>query len=114
MLQIDEAIAQTPLKDLAQVELVMTKIPTKALYKLRVSVAQEVQSCTRTDLAKLHHTKNGKGALEMVLERVNLKTKEENGHTNIMEQDLTTMYNRIPNSAQAVEISTEDNINLNA
>jgi hypothetical protein len=37
-------MAQTPLKDLAQVELVLAKIPTKALYKLQVSVTQEVQS----------------------------------------------------------------------
>jgi hypothetical protein len=42
MLQMDETLTQTPLKDLVQVELVMARIPTKALYKLQVSVAQEV------------------------------------------------------------------------
>ena len=44
MLQSEEAMVQTPLKDLAQVELVLDKIPTKALYNLQVSVTQEVQS----------------------------------------------------------------------
>jgi hypothetical protein len=50
MLQMDKVIAQTPLKDLAQVELVLARIPTKALYKLQVSVAQEVQSHARIDV----------------------------------------------------------------
>jgi hypothetical protein len=68
MLEMDEMIAQTPLKDLAQVELVLERIPTKALYKLQVSVAQEVQSCARTDATDLQHTKNGKEALELVVE----------------------------------------------
>jgi hypothetical protein len=46
MLRMDEIVGQTPLKYLAQIQLVMTQIPTKALYKLQVSVAQEVQSRT--------------------------------------------------------------------
>jgi hypothetical protein len=44
MLQFEEAMEQAPLKDLAQVELVLDKIPTKALYELQVNVTQEVQS----------------------------------------------------------------------
>jgi hypothetical protein len=42
MLQINETIAQTLLKDLAQVELVLERIPTKELYNLQFSVIQEV------------------------------------------------------------------------
>jgi hypothetical protein len=38
MLQMDEIVAQTPLKDLAQVELVTIRILTKALYKPQFSV----------------------------------------------------------------------------
>jgi hypothetical protein len=68
VLHMDEAIAQTPLKDLAHVEFVMERIPTKALYKLQVSVAQEVQSRLRTNTIELQHTKNGKEALELVVE----------------------------------------------
>jgi vacuolar-type H+-ATPase subunit I/STV1 len=53
MLQVDEAISQIPLKYLVQAQLVLAKIPTKALYKLQVSVAQEVQSQARTNTTKL-------------------------------------------------------------
>jgi hypothetical protein len=35
---MDEAVAHTPAKDLAQVELVLVRIATRALYKLQVSV----------------------------------------------------------------------------
>jgi len=42
MLRMDEIVGQTPLNYLAQIQLVMMRIPTKALYKLQVSVAQEV------------------------------------------------------------------------
>jgi predicted nucleic acid-binding Zn-ribbon protein len=70
-----------------------------------------VQSRTRTDAAELHHTKNGKEALELVVEQVKLET-EEKKHANKMEQGLTTVYNHIPDSAQAIERSTEENIHL--
>jgi hypothetical protein len=49
MLRMDEIMGQTPLKDLAQLQLVLSWIPTKALYKLQVSVTQEVQSRAHTD-----------------------------------------------------------------
>jgi hypothetical protein len=42
MLEMEEMIAKTPLKGLAQVELVLERIPTKALYQLQFSLAQEV------------------------------------------------------------------------
>jgi hypothetical protein len=77
MLQVDEAIAQMPLKDLVQVQLVLAKIPTKALYKMQVSVTQEVQSRARTDAMELQATRNGKDALELVVEKVKMETQEE-------------------------------------
>jgi hypothetical protein len=49
MLCMDEIMGQTPLKDLAQIQLVLTWIPTKALYKLQVNITQKVQSCACTD-----------------------------------------------------------------
>jgi hypothetical protein len=42
MLQMDEMVAQTPLKDLKQVKLVLERIPRNSLYKLQVSVASEL------------------------------------------------------------------------
>jgi hypothetical protein len=38
MLQVDEDTMQNPLKDIEQLDLVLSKIPTKALYKLQISV----------------------------------------------------------------------------
>jgi hypothetical protein len=53
MLHMDEIMGQTPLRDLSQIQLVLTWIPTKALYKLQVNIAQEVQSHACTDAAEL-------------------------------------------------------------
>jgi hypothetical protein len=68
MLQMDEAISHTPLKDIAQVHLVLANIPTKALYKIQVSVMQEVQSHTRIDVMELQQSRNGRDSLELVVE----------------------------------------------
>jgi hypothetical protein len=42
MLFIDEEMTQKPMKDIEMLDLAMPKITTKALYKLQVSVAQEI------------------------------------------------------------------------
>jgi hypothetical protein len=68
MLQMDVEVAQAPLKDLARIELVLERILTKALYNIKVSVAQEVQSRARTYAVELQQMKNGRDALELVVE----------------------------------------------
>jgi predicted nucleic acid-binding Zn-ribbon protein len=73
---------------------------------------QEVQSHARTNTTKLQHTKNGKEALELVVKKVKLKSKEEKECTNIMEQGLTVVYNRIPDNVQAEKKSAEEKLNL--
>jgi hypothetical protein len=60
----------------------------------------------------LQHTKNGKEALELVVEQVKIETKEEKECTDNLEQGLIVAYNRILNSVQATESSVEENINL--
>jgi hypothetical protein len=77
----------------------MGKIPTKALYKLQVSVAQEVQSRARIDATELQHTKDNKEGLELVLEQVKLETKDEKDRADRIEQGLVVAYDRIPKSA---------------
>jgi hypothetical protein len=66
-------MAQKPLKDVEQLDLVLSKIPTKALYKLQMSVAQEVQSRNRMDATNLETTKEEKEVLETVLKEVQIK-----------------------------------------
>jgi hypothetical protein len=70
MLRIDEDLVQRQLKDIEQLELVFSKIPTKSLYKLQMSVAQEVQSRERTDATNLETTKEAKEVLETILTEV--------------------------------------------
>jgi hypothetical protein len=44
MLQMDEETTQKQLKDIDHLDLALPKVPTKALYKLQVSVTQDIQS----------------------------------------------------------------------
>jgi hypothetical protein len=60
-------LAQTPLKEVAQVEVVLVKIPTKELYGLQVDVTQEIQSRARADAIELAVSKYGNEALQLVL-----------------------------------------------
>jgi hypothetical protein len=50
---MDEIMGQTPLKDLDEIQLVLTQMPTKALYQLQVSVDHEIQSREHKNFFKL-------------------------------------------------------------
>jgi hypothetical protein len=65
------------MKDVEQLDLALSKIPTKALYKLQMSVAQEVQSRARMDATNLETTREAKEVLETVLTEVQLEHEEE-------------------------------------
>jgi hypothetical protein len=111
MLQMDETTAQTPLKYLAQVDMVLAKIPTKALYRLQVNVVQEVQSRARIDAVELQETKSGKEPLELVVEQVKFETKEEKEHADKIERGVTTFYSHLPDNTQTESPSTEEKLN---
>jgi hypothetical protein len=64
MLFIDEETTQKPAKDIETLDLVIPKIPTKALYKLQVSVTQEIQSKARYDATNLKITQEENMALK--------------------------------------------------
>jgi hypothetical protein len=76
-------MGKTPLKDLAQLQLVLLQIPTKALYKLQVSVTQEVQSRSHTDIAELQQVKDKRTgqARDQRGEGTHEGTREESGHS---------------------------------
>jgi hypothetical protein len=105
-----EILAKTPLKYLAQIQLVMKQIPRKALYKLQVSVVQQVQSHARTYAIELQHTKDRKEELELVLEQVNLEIKDEKDRTDRLEQGVVVAYDRIPKIMQIAEPKTTQKI----
>jgi hypothetical protein len=100
MLCMDEIVGKTPLKDLAQIQLVLMWIPTKALYKLQVNVTQEVQSRACTDAVELQQEKDNRDELELVLEQAKLETKDEKYRMDRLEQELVVAYEKIPKSAQ--------------
>jgi hypothetical protein len=52
MLQMDEIVGQTPLKDLDHIQLVLTRIPSRELYKLQVRVDHEMQSRAHKNLVE--------------------------------------------------------------
>jgi hypothetical protein len=58
MLRMDEIVGKTPINDLAQLQLVFPRIPSKALHKLQVNVTQEVQTRACTDIAELQQEKD--------------------------------------------------------
>lgn len=111
-MHMDEAIAQKPLKYLAQVELVLEKIPTKELYKLQVNVVQEVQSHARTDATELQETRNGKDSLELVVKQLKIETKEEKQCRDNLETKLKEVFTRILGSAQASLRNVEEHIQI--
>jgi hypothetical protein len=53
MLFNNEETKQNPLKDIETLDLAFPKIPTKASYKLQVSIMQDIQSIGRFDGTKL-------------------------------------------------------------
>jgi hypothetical protein len=106
MLQIDKDTTQKPLKDIEKLDLVLSKIPTKALYKLQISVAHEVQSRARTDAMNLETTKEVKEILEISLNQVQLERDEEKQCMEKLEQRLEEVFKTIPDNALAEELST--------
>ena len=57
-------------------ELALPKVPTKALYKLQINVAQEIQSRVRVDAKILQLANELKKTLEMTLNQVQFKMEE--------------------------------------
>jgi uncharacterized coiled-coil DUF342 family protein len=110
MLRMDEIVGKTPLKDLAQLQLVLSRIPSKALHKLQVSVTQEVQSRACTDTTELQQVKDKRDELELIYEQAKLETQEERERVNGLEQKVVGTYEKIPKTAQRAELTTTEKI----
>jgi hypothetical protein len=75
MLRMDEIMGQTPLKDLDHIQLVLTWMPSRELYKLQVSVDHEMQSRAHKNLVELQQATKKREALEKFVSRPNLKLR---------------------------------------
>jgi hypothetical protein len=76
MLRMDEIMGQTPLKDLDHIQLVLTRMSSRALHKLQVSVDQEVQSRAHKNLVELQQETKKREVLEKKIEQAKFKTRE--------------------------------------
>jgi hypothetical protein len=93
---MEEIVGQTPLKDLSQIQLVLTRIPTRGLHKLQVSINHEVQSRAHKDLVKLQQATEKRDALEIVYEKAKYETQEERECIKGLEQKVAGTYEKIP------------------
>jgi hypothetical protein len=85
---------------LAQVELVLAKITTKALYRLQVNVTHEVQSRAREDVTELEVTIDGKDTLQLSCrEGQGGDTGGDAAHVNNLKQKLKEVFRKIPDNA---------------
>jgi hypothetical protein len=61
---------------------------------------------------ELKETKNGKDALEMVVEKVNMETKEENQCKDKLEKKMKEVFTIIPDSAQEAMRNDKEHIQI--
>jgi hypothetical protein len=110
MLRMDEIVGQTPLKDLSQIQLVLTRMPTRALHKLQVSINHEVQSRAHKDLVELQRATEKWDMLEIVYEQAKSETQEERERIKGLEQKVAGTYEKIPQATQRDEIIAAEKI----
>jgi hypothetical protein len=103
---------QKPLEEVVQVDMVMTQIPTKALYRLHANIMKEVQLRSRTDATDIEVGRGVAEMLQITCNQLNEDKEEDEEHIDRLEQGLTTTYNRIPNNAQVAKRREDENINL--
>jgi hypothetical protein len=100
MLEVDENTVQRLVKDMEHMELVLEKIPTKALYGLQASVMQEVQSRARVDATNLALDREVKEILQVTCEQIMLEKEEEKQHIDNLEKKIAQRYTRAYQTAR--------------
>jgi hypothetical protein len=85
MLRMDEIVGQTPLKDLDHIQLVLTQMPSREMYKLQVSVNHKMQSRENKNLIDLQKETKKWEALEKYCEQAKSETQEETKHRKELE-----------------------------
>jgi hypothetical protein len=108
MLYIDEEVAQKPLKEIETLDLALPKIPTKALYKLQISVAQEIQSRARSDATNLQTTQEENITLKEEISQEGKEKKLAQQKVEEMEKHIGAVFQTIPDNAGSEEVSSEE------
>ena len=107
---MDEIVGQTPLKDLDHIQLVLTQIPSRELYKLQVSVDQEMQSWAHKKLLELQQATKKREALETVCAQAKSETQEEKEQKNKLERRVEEFFWKLPTTAQGNELPAAEKI----
>jgi hypothetical protein len=108
MLFIDEEATQRPLKEIETLDLVFPKIPMKALYKLQISVAQEIQSRERSDATNLQIAQEENITLKEAVSQEGKAKKIVQQKLEEMEKHISTVFQTIPNNAESEGVSSEE------
>jgi hypothetical protein len=108
MLFMDEETTQRPLKYIEMLDLAVSKIPTKALYKLQVSVAQNIQSRERFDVTKLQLAQEGNTSLKEALSQEGQEKNMAQQKMDEMENQIQAVFQSISDSEEVHEASSQD------
>jgi ElaB/YqjD/DUF883 family membrane-anchored ribosome-binding protein len=98
MMFIDKETMQKPLKDIETLDVALAKIPTKALYKLQVSIAQEIQSRARVDTTNLQIAQTETISLKEALNLEAQQKEKAKKKVEEMEQQIHMLFQTIPES----------------
>jgi hypothetical protein len=91
-------------------DLAFPNIPTKALYKLHISVTQKIQSRAHAKATILQLAKEVNNTLEMNLNQVNFKRDETKKNIGSIEKQVEKVFKTISDSAQGENIPIEGKI----
>jgi hypothetical protein len=108
MLFMDEETTQRPLREIEMMDLALPKIPTKALYKLQVSIMQEIQSRARSDATNLQLVQEDNTSLKEALSQEGKERKIAQQRVEEMERQISGVFQAIPDSAKSEEASFEE------
>jgi hypothetical protein len=104
MLQMDDIKGQTPLKDLDQIQLVLTQMSAMALYQLKVSIDHEIQSRAHKNVVELKQATKKKETLEIVCVQAKSEMQEEKECKNELECRVEEIFGKLPTTAQGSEL----------
>jgi hypothetical protein len=108
MLFMDEETTQRPLREIEMMDLALPKIPTKALYKLQVSIAQEIQSRARSDATNLQLAQEDNTSLKEALSQEGKERKLAQQRVEEMEKQISGVFQAIPDNTESEEASSEE------
>jgi NCAIR mutase (PurE)-related protein len=105
---MDEEAAQNPLKDIEALDLEFPKISKKALYKLQISVVQEIQSRESSDAMKLQIAQEENITLKEVISQEGKEKKIVQQKVEETEKQTSVVFQTISYSADSEGVYFEE------